>query len=476
MRSAAGAYAPAMRHTSHQGSRRLQRVARVLVAAGAVVLASGCQWGSYGLDLSNSRHASWESKLSPDTVGGLQELWRVDGVDGVTGTPTTAEGVVYFGGWDGSLRAVHAVTGASVWTTTLTTGAIDGTVTIAGDRLVVADSKGFLHSVDRATGTVVWTVLLDAHPDTRIYSSPVVVGSKVVIGVASTELALPKADYTFRGSVVALDLASGAQLWRHHVTNGTTQGAGGSVWSSAAYDPERDLFFIGTGQSYEAPASPETDSLLALRGADGSVAWSRQFTAGDVFTFWNMAGPDADIGAAPNLFRIGERDVVGVGDKAGHYAVFDRTTGETVWTVELPTGNRLGGIMTTAAVADGVIYVTSNRWGASILDFHHPAHASTTYALDAATGAQLWSTALPSPVFGALTVANGVVYQPSVKGTAYALDAGDGTVLWSAQPGADMGGGISLRAGILYVPYGFWFISAPANPSGGVVAYRLPTG
>ena len=67
-----------------------------------------------------------------------------------------------------------------------------------------------------------------------------------------------------------------------------------------------------------------TDSLLALELATGDVVWHRQFTAGDVFTFWNMDGPDADIGAAPNLFRIGERDVVGVGDKAGHYVVFDR--------------------------------------------------------------------------------------------------------------------------------------------------------
>lgn len=464
------------RHTSqHTPRRRRLRGIGVAAALVVVLVASGCQWTSHGYDLANTRHASGESTITPGNVGGLQELWRVDGVDGVTGTPTTANGVVYFGAWDGTLRAVRATDGSAVWTTQITTGAVDGTVTIAGDHLLVADSEGHLHRVDRATGAIQWTVLLDAHPDTRIYSSPVVVGTKVVIGVASTELAVPKSDYTFRGSVVALDLATGGQLWRHYVTNGTTQGAGGSVWSTAAYDPVRDLFYIGTGQSYEAPASPRTDALLALRGSDGTIAWSRQFTAGDVFTFWNMAGPDADIGAAPNLFTINGRDVVGVGDKAGHYAVFDRATGETVWTVELPTGNRLGGIMTTAAVADGVIYVSSNRWGSgSILDFHHASHNGTTYALNAATGAQIWKRDLPSPVFGALTVANGVVYQPSVKGTAYALDAASGAILWDEAPGADLGGGISVRSGTILVPYGFWFISAPANPDGGVVAYRVP--
>jgi polyvinyl alcohol dehydrogenase (cytochrome) len=192
-----------------------------------------------------------------------------------------------------------------------------------------------------------------------------------------------------------------------------------------------------------------------------------------VFTFWNMAGPDADIGAAPNLFTIGDRDVVGVGDKAGHYAVFDRDTGDTVWTVELPEGNRLGGIMTTAAYANGTIYVSSNQW-VNVLDFHNAGNTSTTFALDATTGAIEWETDLPSPAFGALAYANGVVYQTTVKGTVYALDGSSGAVLWSDAPGADLGGGVSIRGGTLYVGYGFWFITAPPTPAGGVVAYSLP--
>lgn len=450
------------------------RLAAVALAVVASFTTSGCFWTSHGYDWTNSRDQAMESTLTAGNVGGLEELWRFDGVDGVTGTPTVLGDTVYFGAWDGVLRAVNTSTGGLRWATTLTAGALDGTVTIAGDALVVGDSDGRLHVVDRVTGALRWTTLLDAHPDTRIYSSPTVVDGLIVIGVASTELAVPKADYTFRGSVVGLDLVTGAIRWRTYVTDGATHGAGGSVWSSAAYDADRGLFYIGTGQSYEAPASPLTDSLLALR-PDGSIAWHRQFTAGDVFTFWNMAGPDADIGAAPNLFTADGRDLVGVGDKAGRYAVFDRTTGETVWTTELPEGDRLGGIMTTAAFADGVLYVSSNRWGPSILDFHHPDHESTTYALDAATGAELWSTDLPSPAFGALTHANGVIYQPTVKGTAHALDATTGQLLWDDAPGADMGGGLSVSGGTVFVPFGFWFISAPAAPDGGVVAYRLPS-
>jgi polyvinyl alcohol dehydrogenase (cytochrome) len=455
-----------------RGSERGRSAARMLVVVALALSAGGCYWTGYRFGWENSGHNPWETELGTAEVPQLDELWRFDGVDGVTGTPTVLEDTVYFGAWDGSLRAVDARNGALRWETALTTGTIDGTAVVAGAHVYVGDGDGRLHAVRRDTGAVEWTAVVDTHPSVQIYSSPVVVGDLVIIGVAATELAIPKDDYTFTGSVVALDRDSGTEVWRTYVTDDHEWGAGGSVWSSAAVDQSRGLVFIGTGQSYEEPASPYTDSLLALDLDTGHLEWSRQFTADDVFTFWNQAGPDADIGAAPNLFRIGDRDVVGVGDKAGRYAVFDRDTGETIWTVAVPEGNRLGGIMTTAAHAGGKIFLSSNRWGADILDFHDPEHASTTYALDAVTGDELWSTDLPSPAFNAVSHADGVVYQTSVKGTVYALDAATGAVLWADDPGADLGGGVSVARGTVFVGYGFWFIGAPAEPAGGVVAYR----
>src|SRR5262249_3142045 len=154
---------------------------------------------------------------------------------------------------------------------------------------------------------------------------------------------------------------------------------------------------------------------------NGTVRWVRQFTVGDVYVIFRPPpqGPDADIGAAPNLFRIGDRDVVGVGDKAGVYAVLDRDTGETIWGRRFGSGGHLGGIMTTAAYDGPSLFLAANTW-ANELDFHDPGNTSTTYALDAATGAIRWQRALPSAVFGAMTYANGIVYQPTITGTVYA--------------------------------------------------------
>ena len=446
-----------------------------MIVVALTLLTSGC-WVSYGSDWNNSRDASFETTISRANVGDLEELWRVDGTVGSTSTPAVFGNTVYFGGWDGRLRAVDLADGSPLWTRQLTTTMIDDSPLVYGTSVFVGDGAGNLHAVDRLTGVPRWSRDLDPHPNTRIFSSPVAVDDLVIVGVASVELAIIKPDYTFRGSVVALDAATGAERWRVHTTTNDAQaGAGVSVWSTAAIDAQRHLLFIGTGQTYEQPASALGDALLAIDYRTGAIRWVRQFTEGDVYTIFQPApqGPDADIGAAPNLFRIGDRDVVGVGDKAGVYAVLDRDTGDTVWARELPTGSHLGGIMTTAAYHSGSLYLASNTW-VNLVDFHDAGNRSTTYALDAATGAIRWQRALPSAVFGALTYANGVVFQPTITGTVYALDATDGTILWSEQPGADLGGGVSVAAGRVLVPYGFWFFASPANPAGGLVAYALP--
>ena len=66
------------------------------------------------------------------------------------------------------------------------------------------------------------------------------------------------------------------------------------------------------------------------------------------------------------------------------------------------------------------------------------------------------------------------MFQPTVGGTVYALDAATGAILWSKAPGGDLGGGVSVVDGKVFVPYGFWFFAAPPNPNGGLVAYALP--
>jgi outer membrane protein assembly factor BamB/lysophospholipase L1-like esterase len=435
------------------------------------------EWPFFNHDPRNSRANPAEKSISPDNVGQLAPRWRVDGLSGVTGTPAVVDGVVYFGDWSGVFHAVRTTDGTELWRRPLGS-ALRPSPLVAGDRVYIPESNGKLHALSRATGDIVWTATLDTQPFLSIDSSPVLADNTIVIGVESFEQAIGRPDYTFRGNVVGLDADTGQERWRVYMSeNDATSGAGASVWSSAAVDHARKLVFIGTGQAYEQPAGPRTDSLIAIRYETGEVAWVHQFTPGDVFTVAGGGpGADADVGAAPNLFSIGGRDVVGVGQKNGFYHVLDRETGDVVWEVELTTGSPLGGVMVTAAVHDGAIYVNSNKWRVFGIfsGMQSPLDTSSTFALDARDGTVLWETPMPAPMFGAMTVANGVVYHGTIDGTVHALSAADGTRLWSDKPGGDIAGGFSIVGGTLYVGRGFWFFAPPATPNGGLVAYTLP--
>jgi polyvinyl alcohol dehydrogenase (cytochrome) len=264
------------------------------------------------------------------------------------------------------------------------------------------------------------------------------------------------------------------------------------VWSTAAVDERRGLAYVGTGQGYVRPVGDLTDALLALCLTDGSIAWHRQFTADDV---WNVFGggffgKDYDIGASPNLFRIGRRDVVGAGDKGGRYAAFDRDTGATIWRSRLCAGSHFGGVMTTAAVAGGSIWTTCNTVPATAFkeqDVTHPYFDwpsiqrppafTDLMRLDAATGHIKWRRRVPGITFGAVTEAGGVVFVPNTDGQFRALAARSGRVLWTARPGAPMGGGATVAGGEVLIGYGVQFGSLqrfehpPAGALGGMVAY-----
>ncbi len=419
-------------------------------------------WRQLGFDTDNSRNNRAETQISTSNVAALKSKWLVrDVTTGVTSTPAVWGGIVYFGEWGRTVRAVRVSDGSEVWRTPVN-GPPRSSLLVTEDR-VFGSCGAEVFSLNRNTGELLWSQRVEEHPTANIESSPALIDGKIVIGVAGFEISLNKADYTFRGSVVGLDAENGHELWRVWTTaNDATSGAGVSVWSSAAIDPERKRVFIGTGNTYEQPASPFSDSVLAINYETGERAWHTQFTAGDVFTLSNVMGPDADIGASPNLFRAGGRDLVGAGSKAGLYKALDRDTGAVVWERKLGGGSPLGGIMSTSATDDGFVYVASNS-GAEVV----------TTKLSMENGGTQWETKLTGQTYGALTLANGVLYQPTIQGVLHALDAASGAELWSIDLGTDLGGGVSVVDGSLYVPRGFSFLTATHPNTAGLAAFSL---
>ena len=131
------------------------------------------------------------------------------------------------------------------------------------------ESLAYLVAVDPDTGALLWKTLLDDHRAATITGSPVVEGRPIYVGVASLEEALPlvQSGYTccsFRGSVVALDAATGKLLWKtsmiddatYFQADGKTPSgyAGAAVWSGTpALDRKRHRLYVTTGNNYSSP-------------------------------------------------------------------------------------------------------------------------------------------------------------------------------------------------------------------------------
>jgi polyvinyl alcohol dehydrogenase (cytochrome) len=423
------------------------------------------EWPRLGFDLANTRAAFGETTVGPGTVAGLAPAWEVDGVKGVTGTPVVAGGTVYVGDWTGHLRALDAGSGDERWAHDLGGGYVGGAAALDDDVVVVGTFDARLVAVDRNSGEPVWETSVDDHPKAVVFGSPVLVDGLVVVGVGSFEVFVPGDPPTFRGHVVAVDAGTGDEAWRFAVTAGDeTEGPGVSVWSSPAVDIDRGVLYIGTGQAYAPPAPPRSDALLALDLRTGREVWSTQFTAGDAWTITDPTGLDADVGAAPNLFTVDGTDAVGVGDKAGAYRALDRDTGDVLWERQITEGGLQGGVMASAAVAGGIVFVTSNE----------ASRDAVLAALDADTGDELWRVDVGAHVTGPVTWANDVLYVADDSGRIAAYDAAGGERLWSHAVPFPAAGGIAVVDGTVYAGWGWWLASEPEDADGGLIAFRVP--
>ena len=437
-------------------------------------------WMSFGGDLSHTRWSSAETMIAVDNVKDLKVAFDIK-APGVTSTPALHKGVIYWGDWGGFVHATNLEDQKDVWTKDNSAtvaghdlnGGYTGSLAVTDTAVYAANRNGLLSAYDRVTGEVIWEQTIDAGPHTHIWSSPIVVEKDHIlivgvggIGTRDNGVALPSSQLaTFHGSVRGFDSLTGAPMWTFETTP-DPDGAGVSVWSSAAVDETRQLAFIGTGNNYYTPVSKYSDSLLALNYVTGEYKWNVQFSMNDAFTVGTViaGGVDGDVGATPNLFAIAGRDVVGVGDKQGGYHVHDRETGAEVWTRPLTRGGYQGGVMAPAAYHDGVVYVVSNNDTIN----------STVFALDAnAQGAILWQKNLSQPTFGAPALGNGVLYVGDVSGAIVGYNAATGDPVWTATV-PERAGGFSLVDGMLFTGYGYHFSESRREPlMGGLLAFSL---
>jgi len=519
-------------------TRRFSTACSALAAGLALVggPARAADWPTAGKDLTNSRYQADETQIDEKSVRGLRLKWSLATDGDVTANPAVDGQFLYFPDSAGSLYKVDRVTGQLVWKKPISgyTGVAGdfarATPAVAGRLLILGNQIGkyfafppavpapvFGHedaarvfAVDKDTGALVWMTKVDPGlAMSFVTHSAIVANGLAIVGLASNEELIggfvPKAygwQWNFRGSVVALDVATGAIRWKTYTVPAGYYG--GAVWgSTGAVDLKRNQVYMATGNNYAVPdaalnclnaggtpatcLSPDNrfDSIIALDLATGAHRWTGR---GLPYDAWNVgcglnvpgvfvvppndncpnpAGPDWDFAQGPMLFsghgngNSKEADLVGAGQKSGMFWTFNADDGRLVWATKAAPPGLTGGLQWGSATDGKAIYFAASNAGLAGSG-KNPlpwklADGSTTTAggwgaLDGKSGKTLWTTKDPlgSRAEGAVSGANGVVFGCSLAGSMYAMDAKKGTVLWTHASGAPCAAGPSIADGMVF--------------------------
>jgi polyvinyl alcohol dehydrogenase (cytochrome) len=470
-------------------------------------LGSAPSWNGWGADGSNTRfQPAAAAELSAGDIPRLKLKWAFGfpGARAVSGQPAVVAGRVFVSADTGDVYALDSRSGCVYWSFHAD-AAVRSSVVVdrpaAGKPYAVffGDARANVYAVDAGDGKPLWKVHVEDHPTARITGGVRFFEGRLYVPVASGEEGAggnPAYECcTSRGSVVALDAATGKQIWKTYaIPNSpkpTTKNAAGTqlwgpsgagVWNSPTIDPRRRALYVGTGNAYSAPAAPTTDAIVAMDLDSGRMLWSAQGTSNDVWLAACLAnaapscGPDQDFGSPPILRTIQDgTSLLVAGQKSGNVWAYDPDQkGRVVWRSPLVSNTtEFGGKIVWGGAADEQ-------------NAYFGLGAGGIAAVRLLDGQRLWFSSWPpagSPARpgqdGALTVIPGAVISGGWDGVLRVLSGSDGHTLWEyntvrdfetvnrvAAHGGSMGApGPVVAGGLLFVPSGYVGVrnGAPGN-------------
>ncbi|MEO6889806.1 MAG: PQQ-binding-like beta-propeller repeat protein [Ktedonobacteraceae bacterium] len=378
---------------------------------------TGTDWTMFQGDLGHSGFNGAETVLNASTARLMKVEWTRHEGSGISSQVTAANGLIYWGSWDGLEHASNPADGTDVWATNLGTttppptqrcyppsagpsgAAAIETISINGTMTSVAFVSGgdaTLYALNATTGAILWNTRLGTSPSHMLWAGPVFYKGDLYVGVSSYgDCPL------IQGQVIQLAASTGTVL---HTFKTVPDGCiSGGVWDTPTIDQQTGMLYASTGtqSSCKKPGNLSV-GLIELNTTDLSLVSSWVVPPSQLIT-------DSDFGSTPTLFQatIGGvlHQMVGLVNKNGIYYAFDRSNiaAGPLWQVRL---SNVGGGNSFA----------SSGWDGSTL---YEADSSTTIngkscvgslrALNPATGAFLWQTCLASRVFSSVMIVPGLV-------------------------------------------------------------------
>lgn len=472
------------------------------------------EWQGWGANASNSRFADAATAgMTSADVPKLKLKWAFSLGEGDTirSQAVAGDGHLFVANLTGQLYSLDAATGCIQWTFDAGQPIHSSILyAVVGKQPAVyfGSNAGTVDAVDASSGKLLWKTQVDTHPAARITAAPILRDGMLFVSVSSLEeVSAGSPTYeccTFRGSIIALDPATGKTIWQTYTVaeppQPTTRSdtgvqkrgpSGGAVWSSPTFDEKTHTLYIATGDNYSFPASPMSDAIVALDAKAGKILWAKQVTSGDVYSYADRGtGPDFDFGQPPILVSLpnGHRALV-IGQKSGiAFGLDPDAKGNILWQTRVGNGGTLGGLEwgsaadgqnMYAAVADGKFISRAADPSApnGVRFALDPTAGGGLHALDLATGEKRW-TALAAPCgdrpncspaqSAAVTAIAGAVFSGSEDGHIRAYSTADGKIIWDvdtekeyqtvngakANGGSLNGAGPVISHGMVYVNSG----------------------
>lgn len=411
---------------------------------------SSSDWTTYQYNYGRTGFNKLEKSITQSSVASLRPRW-VDSAGGSVSTQAvTANGLVYWGSWDGEEHATSVSTGSEKWAVNIgqttngncyppTVGAAStATAAIKGKTrltVFVGGGNSIFYALDAASGAILWqTALGTSSGGNFLWSSPAVFNGSVYIGMASF------GDCPLvQGKMFQLNVSDGTiQHVFNVVPNGCT---GGGVWGSPAIDASGRVYFATGNPGSCNTSEPYAQAVIQLNASNLAYVASWQVPA-------SQAISDGDFGSTPTIFN----SMLGIVNKNGIYYAFQRNKvgAGPVWQTQIadPGASPEGGNGSIAPSAwDGTnLFVAGGS-----TTINGVACTGSLQALNPSSGAIIWRQCFTSgPVLGPVTGAPGLAIVGAGQDLV-AVNASSGQQLFTyTQPAGNWFVAPSISNGILY--------------------------
>jgi outer membrane protein assembly factor BamB len=453
-----------------------------------------------------------ESEIESSNVNELGVAWTTPIVGhgaygGWATTPVVVEGVVYAQDLESNVYAIDYETGKVLWMRKYNSPDEGPNGVTVAEGTVYGATTDSAFALNAETGEQLWSKKLTRNKAEGIDMAPGFNNGTVYV---STVPGNTHAFYEGNGQAIlwAMDSKTGATKWKWEEVPKNLWGnpkvnSGGGQWEPPSFDAEGNVYlevanpapFPGApGEPYGSSRPGKnlyTDSVVKLNKDTGKLEWYYQLTPHDIFDH------DLNNQAMITEGAEGEQIVISAG-KAGIAFAVSAETGKLLW--ETPVGKHNGhdkdniysmnkefsklpkttepylvkpalGVETPYATDGKLTFmpVVDDEFNFNTKEFTGP-ETGEMVALENATGKVKWDHKFKSPVYGAATVSNDLVWTTTFDGTLWALNTETGEVVWSTQLPAGTNAPVAINEDTVITGAGY---AQGANQEPLIVAYKL---